>query len=1020
MTVRKARARFRILGPVGVWRDEQALSVVGPKQRTLLALLVLQAGRTVSHDRLLAALWPGKAPATSRRLLHNYLWAIRRLLDDGNALVGTPTGYSLRLGPGDSDLDVFLTETAAGRSALAAGDAATASERLGTALALWRGAALDGTQPEFQATEGAALEESRIATLLNRIDADLILGRHAELVGELRMWAAQHPLNEGFQGRLMRALNRVGRTAEALEIFRITRTHFREELGLDPGEELVRLHQSMLSGDSGIDEIPAESTPPVSLSPSSQATAVPRQLPADVTRFVGRRDGLRELDLLLAAPLDGPPAVAIIAITGPPGVGKTALATRWGHRMADRFPDGQLYVNLHGHGPGQPVTTAQALDRLLRSLGVASDQIPQEPDARESMYRSLLADKRVLVLLDNAAGADQLRPLLPGSALCKVVITSRDSLRALSVTHDVHTVTLGMLSPREATALLVAILGEARLRDEVPDVFELIGLCGHLPLALRLAAAHLGSVPTLPISAFVARLRQENRLTMLEISEDPHIGVRAAFATSYKSLPAPTQRTFRLLGLHPGPDIGIEEAAALTGAPAEEVRALLDTLIGAHLVQRTAGGRFVMHDLINLFAGDCAESDETAESRRDALTRLFDWYLHTARAAMEQVYPDHSGIAYVSAPPPGIPVFHDYDSATAWLDVEYPALIAAVDHAAGHGWPDHAWQLAYTLDYFFYLRDRIDDWQTVLQTALSAVRRTGDRHGEGRLLNALGAANLLAGNIDDCLDHHRQALGLSRIIGDRRQEAYSLGRLGYALLWTGGFGEAIHNCTEAGKLFRAFDDDHGEMTVTFTLGIAHLRMGHPLDALRCVRSCLDFERRTGKRNDEAYTLTVLGEVYEALDDAVAADDAYQQSVRLNAELGNPRFMANATNGIGRIRRREERYDEALDHHRSALDQIRETGDQHAECEITMDLATTLLESGDARTALKHQSAALDVARTVRDPYLQGKSHDILARVLCALGRGDEASTHWQAALKFLSPMGVPEAAAIAKRIREAE
>ncbi len=1019
MNGEKSGPWLRVLGPVDIWRDEHSISVLGPKQRTLLALLVIRANQVIPHDRLLTALWAEKPPATSRRLLHNYLWSVRRLLDDANTLVGTPTGYSLRLRPGDSDLDVFLSETAAGRSAMAAGDPAKASERLGAALALWRGPALDGTQPDFQAVEGTALEELRVAALLSRIDADLVLGRHAELIGELRLLVAEHPLNEGFHGRLMRTFHRIGRTAEALEVFRTARKRFREELGLDPGEELVRLHQSILAGEPVAGNIPAERALTPSPAPTSSPTTVPRQLPADVARFTGREESLRRLDLLLSTDRGGASAVVITAITGTPGIGKTALATRWGHRVADRFPDGQLYVNLHGYSQGQPVTGAQALYQLLTGLGVATDQIPHEVDERASMYRSLLADRRMLVVLDNAARAEQVRPLLPGSTLCKVVITSRDSLRGLSVTHDVHPLTLDLLSPDEARTLLGAVLGEERIRDEAEAVLELARLCGHLPLALRLAAAHLGGRPALPVADFVARLARENRLTTLDIEEDPHIGVRAAFETSYRSLPEPARRTFRLLGLHPGPDIGVDEVVALAQASVEDVRAALDTLIGAHLVQHGTGGRFVVHDLVSLFARERAESDDPEPARRGALVQLFDWYLHTTRAAMEHVNTDYSGITLVSQPPShGIPVFGDYDSATRWLDAEYPALISAVNHAAEHGWFGYAWQIAYTLDYFFYLRDRVDDWVTVHQTALSAVRQAGERHGEGRILNALGAANMFAGKIDRCLDYQRQALDLSRAAGDRKEEAYALGRLGYSLLWVGDFRQTIQNCVKAIELFNQLDDEHGEATVIFTLGIAYLRMGRSPDALRCVERCLAFERRTGNRNDEAYTLNVLGDVHESLGDLTTALDLYQQSIQLNRSVGNHRVEANSVNGIGRIRRRQKRHAEALEHHWNALTRIWEVGDRYAECEILMDLGTTLLETGDGRAAAENQRAALDIARTVKNPYLLGLAHNNLAHALRALGRTDEAMSQWKIAFEILSPMGVPEAGEVAERARE--
>ncbi|MEV6861940.1 BTAD domain-containing putative transcriptional regulator [Streptosporangium subroseum] len=1024
MTQQRVGTQLRVLGLVDVWRDERSITVVGPKQRTLLALLVVQANRVVPHDRLITALWGSETPATGRRLLHNHLWSVRRLLGNENTLVSASTGYSLRLQPGDSDLDVFLTETAMGRSFIAGGDPTKASDRFSSALALWRGPALGGTQPEFQTAEGAALEELRIAALLNRIDTDLTLNRHSELIGELRLLVTEHPLNEGFRGQLMRAFHQMGRTADALEEFRVARQHFREELGLDPGEELTRLHRSILAGESAPETTPTEHTTssPTLLSPvSSPAATVPRQLPADIACFTGREESLQRLDFLLSTSQGSASAVVITAITGTPGIGKTALATRWGHRVADRFPDGQLYVNLHGYSQGQPVTSTQALHQLLRGLGVAADGIPHEDDERASMYRSLLANKRMLVVLDNAARPEQIRPLLPGSSLCKVVITSRDSLRGLSVTHDVHALTLDVLSPGEAKNLLISVLGEDRVRDEIDAVIELARLCGHLPLALRLAAAHLGGQPTLPVADFVTRLLRENRLTALDIEDDPYIGVRAAFETSYRGLPEPVQQTFRLLGLHPGPDIGIDEIIALTGSSLEDARTALNALISAHLVQRGVGQRFALHDLVSLFACERSESDDTDPARRSALTRLFDWYLHTARAAMGHIHIDYSGIQLVSEPPPhGIPTFDDYDHAATWLDVEYAALISAVNYAASHGWPAHAWQIAYALDYFFYLRDRIDDWLNIYQIALTAVRQTGDRYGESRILNALGMANMLAGKVDVCLEYQGKALDVSRSTGDRKGEGYSLSRIGYSLLWTGDFHQAIEDCLEATEVFHQLNDEQGEVTAAFTLGLAYFRVGRPLDALHCLERCLVFDRKTDNRNDEAYTLMLLGDVHESLGDLPAALGLYQQSMQLNRKTGNRRFEANSINGIGKIRRRQGRHTEALEHHRLALTQIREAGDRQAEGEILMDLATALLEMGDAQSALESHRTALDIAIAVKDRYRQGLAHDSVAHALHALNRTDEAMTHWKTALDILSPMGVPEAEGIAERLRAAD
>ncbi|MER5426274.1 NB-ARC domain-containing protein [Streptosporangium roseum] len=423
----------------------------------------------------------------------------------------------------------------------------------------------------------------------------------------------------------------------------------------------------MLSADPSLNlnvEVRRAETP----APPGRSRSVPRQLPSDIARFTGREENLRQLDRLLSTEQEGASAVVITAIAGTAGGGKTALATRWGHRVADRFPDGQLYVNLHGYSQEEPVTGAQALRQLLGGLGVAPDEIPHRVDERETLYRTLVAGKRILVVLDNAVRPDQIRPILPGSPSCKVVITSRDSLRGLSATHDVRTISLEVLSADEAQALLVAVLGIGRTRDEMDAVSQLARLCGYLPLALRLAAARLAGQPALLIDDFVARLRRGNPLVALDFEEDPHIGVRAAFELSYRFMPEPVRRTFRLIGLAPGPDISPDGVVALTGLSAEECGAAIDALVNAHLVGRGDDRRLTMHDLVRVYARDRSDLDDQADDRRDALSHLFDWYLRTTVAAMELIDPGRLvGLLDIPLNDEDRRKFRNSDEAWGWL-----------------------------------------------------------------------------------------------------------------------------------------------------------------------------------------------------------------------------------------------------------------------------------------------------------------------------------------------------------------
>lgn len=1005
---------FRVLGPVGIWRDSRLLSVVGQKQRTLLAALVLNANRVVSQDRLLVALWGNAAPASGRRLLHNHLWSLRRLLADASVLVSTPMGYSLKIPADASDLSVFLAESDAARAALTVGDPVQAAERFRRALALWRGPALAGTSPGFQSTEGAALEERRIVVLAERIEADLALGRDSELIGELRQLVTENPLHERLRSQLMLALHRAGRTAEALEEYRNAHQHFRGELGLEPGENLARLHQEILSADPRLNlgsELQRAETP----ASSSPSLSVPRQLPSDVVRFTGREESLKQLDLLLSAGQDGASAVVITAIAGTAGVGKTALATRWGHRVADRFPDGQLYVNLHGYSQEEPVTGAQALRQLLGGLGVAADAIPHEVGEREALYRSLIAGKQILVMLDNAARADQIRPLLPGSSSCKVVITSRDSLRGLSVTHDVRTIALEVLSAEEAQALFVTVLGPDRVCDDMDAVIQLARLCGYLPLALRLAAAHLASEPTLTIGDFAARLHRENPLTVLEIEEDPSIGVRTAFELSYRALPESARLTFRMIGLAPGSDIGFEGVAVLTGLPVRECRAAIDTLINAHLVSR-CDDRLTMHDLMRVYARDRSETDDLEADSHAALSRLFDWYLRTAVAAVDRISPGYlTEVLDISLKDDDRRKFKYPDDSWGWIKTEHRSLMAVIAYGASHGWFSHSWRTARTLSMFFNVNDRIDDWIITHQIGLSAARAIGDKHGKAEMLCSLGYAYMMTGNYQKYLYLQWQALSVRQEMGDKKGQAEALSDIGHGLTRVGELAKAIEVCEKSIELERLLSGQSSPTGASYRLAIAYLQIGRPGDSLSGLNAYREYERERGNRQNEAYALLYLGVANIKLDRLTLALECVQEALEIGKEIGAIRLEADALNGLGNVYRRQKQYAKALNHQNRALSYMRESRTRELECEIHVDLGNTYLEAGDKSSALKHYQAALDLSLSLGLAYFQGYAHKGLAEALEGPGR-EESKIHLKEALAIFAPMGVPEAGVVAERL----
>jgi DNA-binding SARP family transcriptional activator len=693
---------FAILGPLEVRRGGTLVHVGGPRQRALLALLLCHANRVVSRDELIEELLAGQPPGSAGRMLQVQISRLRQALADGDGeprVIARPPGYVLRVEPGELDMHAFEQRVAAGRQALQHGDPGRAAVLLGEAESVWRGRPLADLEFEpFARFEIQRLAELRLLAAEDRIDAELALGQHGALCPELGQLVAEHPLRERLRGQLMLALYRSGRQAEALAVFHDTRRVLDAELGVEPGPGLRQLHEWVLAADPGL-ELPGQAWAAATAAPP-MPVVVPRELPADVAAFTGRAAELAELDRLLPGPAGedsgkAPGAVVIAAVAGTAGAGKTALAVRWAHRVAGQFPDGQLYVNLRGYDPGQPVAPDEALAGFLRALGVADADIPLEEAERAARYRSLVAAKRLLVVLDNAASEAQVRPLLPGSESVMVVVTSRDSLAGLVAVDGARRLDVDVLPQGEAVALLCALIGP-RVGDDPAAAEDLARLCARLPLALRVAAERAAARPDTPLADLVAELGGEgDRLELLAAGGDSRAAVTSVFSWSYRHLPADAARMFRLLGLHPGPDWDRCAAAALTTSSAVEAGRLLAALARAHLIQPAGPGRYQMHDLLRGYAAHLAARHDTDQARQAALTGLFDYYLAVCAAATARLAP--AGHQQQPQPPPaGIPVpeFGDRAAARAWLDTELSTLTALVTYAAAHGWPSHTARLA--------------------------------------------------------------------------------------------------------------------------------------------------------------------------------------------------------------------------------------------------------------------------------------------------------------------------------------
>ncbi|WP_316519667.1 AfsR/SARP family transcriptional regulator [Kitasatospora brasiliensis] len=629
---------FRILGSLEVWTgDGRRVPSEGSRQERLLAALLLNADSSVPVARLVDAVWDERPPATATRQVRNLAGVLRRrfaeadpqappvLLTDGRGYRITLTGHHL-------DARAFTDRLAAARREAAAGGIAAAVDGLRAALALWRGPALDGLAVDADAPGAVALDELRLTAWEECLDLELALGRHRAAVPELTALVADHPLRERFTGQLMRALHGSGRTPEGLAAYRRIADRLADGLGLDPGPELRALHLDLLATEPlrvepmRVEPVRAEAARPEQ-APAPAEPPPPAQLPPALATFVGRDTELSALDALLTAPARQ--KATVCTVSGLAGVGKTTLAVDWAHKVRDRFPDGQLYADLHGYSVDAPLAPHTVLARFLRALGVPGDRIPTTPDEAAALYRSLLAGRRLLVVLDNARDAEQVRPLLPGAPDCRTVVTSRTRLDGLTVRNGARPLVLDVLPAHQALDLLARLLGEHRTSAEPRAAAELAASCGRLPLALAITASRLAACPDRSLTDHSAELLDvEHRLSALQIEGDATSAVRAAFDLSYRSLPAEARALLRLLTLLPAVGIGSEAAAALAGAPPAAVRPVLDRLATAHLLAVDEHDRYRLNDLLHLYAAERYSVETGTAERRAALARLGSWYLH--------------------------------------------------------------------------------------------------------------------------------------------------------------------------------------------------------------------------------------------------------------------------------------------------------------------------------------------------------------------------------------------------------
>lgn len=955
---------FRVLGPVEVDDDGHSIGIGTPRDRTVLGILLTTPNQLVSVDQLVDELWPDRPPAGARSLVPGYVSRVRRALRQGTPegvgaarLVTRRPGYLLRVEDQELDRGIFGRLLAEARAARRAQRLDQALARYRQAHQLWRGQPFADVSHTPAITAAAtALTELHLTSLAEEYEIALAADQGPGLVAELTELCHAHPLHEPFAGLLMLALYRSGRQAAALEVYATVRARLVAEIGDEPGPDLQTLHQRVLRrdpalagpvpsapapvgdaqvGDAPVDDAPVDQTAVERPAPATPARTEPTagrspaQLPPDLRAFAGRTEQLRSLDGLLPDPEAPPGPVVIAAVVGMAGVGKTALAVHWAHRVADRFPGGQLYLNLRGFDPGgQTMDPAEAIRDLLAALQVPPGQVPVGVEAQVGLYRSLVGRRPVLVVLDNARDSRQVRPLLPGAPGCMVVVTSRSRLAGLVAADGAVPLTVPPMSAAEARELWSRRLGPDRAAAEPRVVDEIVEQCGRLPLAVAIVAARAAFQPTLAVEALADQLRAARGGLAPFAGTDPATDLRGVLSWSYQTLRSATARLFRLVDLHPGPAIGPSAAASLSALPPEQAGELLAELVEVHLVTELAPGRYALHELVRAYAAELARASDSADERRAARRRAFDHYLHTASRAARVLEPLHEELG-LAAPAAGVAPepLSNRRQALAWFVTEYPVLQATMDQAARTGFDSHVWRIAWSLQPFFERYGYWRQWVPSQRAGLAAARRQADRAAQagshrflagayarlgrypeahaqlrdaltlaGELGDRVGSAHALRlrawtlgqeGRYREAILDARRAFGLLRSAGDRMWRAAILNAVGWYLAHLGSYQEALVNCQQALALQEESGDIDGVAATLDSLGYAHHHLGHHPEATACYQRALQLLQTIGDRHHEAVTLLHLGDTQAADGAPGAARASWQRALAVLDVLEHP-------------------------------------------------------------------------------------------------------------------------------------
>jgi DNA-binding SARP family transcriptional activator/Flp pilus assembly protein TadD len=1000
--------RFRILGPLRIQvNDTDAdTALAAGRERTVLAVLLLYPNEVVPVERLAEAVWGTDPPSTMRAQVHSCVSRLRRTLRTNgvveDVVVTDPAGYVVRVGPDELDSLVFARLVTEGRAAANAGRLDEARTSLRAALALWRGPALAGVGSRLVEIGASGLEEQRSSALEDCVDVELRLGLAHELLGELTDVVERYPVRERMRGQLMVALYRVGRQADALAVYRHGREVLADELGLEPGPHLQNLHRRILTRDP---ELLVAQPAPV------PASAAPRRcLPRDVVDFTGRDDVVRRLLALVPVdPSDGPASPIIEVIDGMAGTGKTSLAVHVAHLAAERYPDAQLFIDLHGHSDQAPVDAPTALDALLRQLGVAVERIPERFDDRVMLWRAELAGRRAVVVLDNAADSAQISPLLPGGSRTLTLITSRRRLPGLD---GVHPVSLDVLDRGSAVRLLARVAGE-RVNAEPAAAAEVARQCGYLPLALRLAAARLVHRSRWTVADLAERLSRA-RAPLAELAVEGRT-VSAAFALSYQHLDESAQRVFRLLGLHPPDAFGAHAAAALADLDVYSAQDVLEELVDAHLLEAPSAHRYRLHDLLHEYARELAGAADRTEEAHDALCRLNDHYLRSAARATAHLEPAYAreGLDTVE-PGETTPEFVGEEEARAWLDRERANLLATIRVAAELGWHRSVCRLARAMWVYLWLNGYTDELVEAHELALAAAGTLGDEAAIATAHNYLASGYGRQGRWSEAIAHLHRALDARTRLGDVPGQVATLDNLGLAYRREGRYTEALEHIQHELALARTLGPAALSRPLA-NLGSVYMLFGQYVEALAQHRQHLAVSRQLGDRYQQAIALGDLGAVHLRLGHFAVAVALLKRAAKLKPEVGNRYGAAETMSDLGSAYRGLGRYTDALACQRRALELMRAVRDVAGECQVRNDLGATLCAVGDAAGALTLHRVALGLAEGGGDRYQQARAHEGIAAA--AEGTDPEAAReHLARALRLYSELGVPERVPVERRL----